>query len=97
MVLAGPLARGPHRLKGVQGLRHWGAKEAPRATSHPWPLHMGAGHGVPRDLVCPPGIDPAMSGVLSSYRWTNCNRRCTGGCRGVQSSGGMQGGGGAWD
>ena len=41
----------------------WGAKDAPGATSHPWPLHMGGRPcgGAPRDLVRHPGIDPAIS------------------------------------
>ena len=79
----------PHRLKGVQGLRHGGAKEAPGAASHPWPLHMGGlpVWGCAPGFGTPPGIDPAISRVLSAC--------CTAGPTATANGGGWDGMG--WD
>ena len=78
----------PHRLKSVQGLRHRDAEEAPGATSHPWPLRMGAARvGVRLRIWYAPGnrSGDLPSALCLSYRWTNRNRR---GAQGLWGGGG---------
>ena len=59
-------ARGP-TVSRCAGIPAWGAKEAP-GLPYTWPLHMGAARVVVRPRVWyAPGIDPAISRVLSAY------------------------------
>ena len=61
-----PPARGPTVSKVSEGLRH-GALGKPWGLPHPRPLHMGAARGVLHPGIWyAPGIDPAISQVLSA-------------------------------
>ena len=63
LVLADP--RGP-AVSGVQGQRG-GVLRKPRGLPHTRPLHLGAAHvGVRPRIWYAPGIDPAISRVLSA-------------------------------